>query len=131
MDKPPYKKPQIIAAPKIRGVYWCAFWRDALLPEMWKQRPVLIISPRNRLNGPCTVLAISTDPQEGLGAAWAHKLSLEIEKGRSSWVVCNHIYTVSPSRLAQVKGGVPRLAEAEFNTILTKLFDWLPALPGA
>ena len=129
MDKPPRVPPRIIAAPKIRGVYWCEFWRDAMLPEMWKKRPVVVVSYKNTLSGPCSVLAVSTDPQEGLSAQWAHKLSIQVEAGRESWVVCNHIYTVSPSRLEQVSGGVPRLNEAEFNTILGKLFKWLPKLP--
>jgi mRNA interferase MazF len=129
MDKPPYVKPTILAAPKIRNVYWCDFWKDALLPEMWKKRPVLVVSYKNRLNGPCTVLAISTDPQEGQSAVWAYPLPIEVEPGRKSWVVCNHLYTVSPSRLSQVRGGVPRLDETHFNAILAKLYEWLPRLP--
>jgi mRNA interferase MazF len=129
MDKPPYVKPRIQAAPKIRGIYWCDFWKDALLPEMWKTRPVLVVSFKNLLSGPCAVLAISTDPQEGKSAQWGHELSVRIEAHRQSWVVCNHIYTVSPSRLSQVKGAVPRLKEDEFNIILGKLLTWLPKMP--
>lgn len=131
MERPPYVKPKIVAAPKIRALYWCDFWKDALLPEMWKKRPVLVVSYKNTLSGPCSVLALSTDKQEGLSAAWAHKLSFQIEAGRDSYVVCNHIYTVSPSRFEQVGGKVPRLNEEEFNTILGKLFMWLPKLPEA
>jgi hypothetical protein len=41
MDKPPYVKPTILAAPKIRNVYWCDFWKDALLPEATGPRGVL------------------------------------------------------------------------------------------
>ncbi|OQW43431.1 MAG: hypothetical protein A4S12_04930 [Proteobacteria bacterium SG_bin5] len=130
MDKPPYLKPVIVAAPKIRNIYWCDFWHDALLPEMWKTRPVLVISYRNLLNGPCTVVPISTDPQEGRSAAWAYPLPIELEKGRASWVVCNHLYTVSPSRFSQIRGTVPRLAEEHFNAILTKILAWLPTLPA-
>lgn len=130
MDKPPYVTPTITAAPKIRSIYWCAFWKDALLPEMWKTRPVLVVSYKNFLKGPCAVLAISTDPQEGRSAEWGHKLSIQLEGGRDSWVVCNHIYTVSPSRLRQVRGKVPRLQVDEFNLILEKMLRWLPKLPG-
>lgn len=121
MDKPPKITPIIKAAPKIRNIYWCDFWRDARLPEMWKKRPVLVVSYKNSLTGPCSVLAISTDPQEGQSAQWAYKLPIEIERGRESWVVCNHIYTLSPSRFEQVDGAVPRLAEQHFNAILDKL----------
>lgn len=131
MDKPAYIKPKLISAPKIRGIYWCNFWKDVMLPEMWKKRPVLVVSFKNLLNGPCSVLAISTDEQVGTSAQWAHKLAVNIEVGRQSWVACNHIYTVSPSRLEQVRGGVLRLQEDEFNAILAKLFAWLPTLPKA
>ena len=97
-----------------------------MLPEMWKKRPVLVVSYKNTLFGPCSVLAISTDPQEGHSEQWAHKLPIQVQKGRDSWVVCNHIYTVSPSRLEQVGGGVPRLSEADFDVVLAKLLKWLP-----
>ena len=129
MDKPPKIPPQIIAAPKIRSIYWCHFWKDAILPEMWKKRPVIVVSYLNTLSGPCSVLALSTDPQEGLSEKWAYKLPFQVERGRDSWVVCNHIYTVSPSRLEQVGGLVPRLDEASFNKVLEKLFVWLPKIP--
>ncbi|MBU2340284.1 MAG: type II toxin-antitoxin system PemK/MazF family toxin [Alphaproteobacteria bacterium] len=100
-----------------------------MLPEMWKKRPVLVVSFKNTLSGPCSVLALSTDPQEGESAEWAYPLPIEVERGRKSWVVCNHIYTVSPSRLEQVRGGVPRLAEDPFHEILERLFAWLPRIP--
>lgn len=129
MDKPPQIKPIIVAAPKIRGIYWCDFWKDAMLPEMWKKRPVLVISYKNHLYGPCTVLAISTDPQEGHSEQWAYKLPNEVQKGRESWVVCNHVYTVSPSRLEQVRGKVLRVPEEPFHEILDKMFTWLPKIP--
>jgi mRNA interferase MazF len=131
MDKPPYIKPSLRAAPSIRGLYWCDFWKDVRLPEMWKKRPVLIVSTKNTLAGVCSVLAISTDPQEeGWSAQWGYKLATPVQKGRDSWVVCNHIYTVATSRLEQVRKN-PRLKEEEFNTILAKLFMWLPKLPDA
>ena len=56
--------PRIIAAPKIRQIYWCEFWSDAIRPEMWKTRPVVVMSYRNKLSGPCLVLPISTKEQD-------------------------------------------------------------------
>ena len=100
-----------------------------MLPEMWKKRPVLVVSFKNTLSGPCSVLAISTDEQEGLSEEWGYKLPLQVQRGRDSWVVCNHIYTVSPSRLEQVRGGTMRLDEGNFNSILEKMFRWLPTIP--
>lgn len=131
MEKPPYIKTTLQAAPRIRGVYWCDFWKDVRLPEMWKKRPVLVVSTKNTLSGVCSVLAVSTDPQEeGWSAQWGHKLSIRVQRGRDSWVVCNHIYTVATSRLEQARKN-PRLNEPEFNAILGKLFTWLPKLPEA
>jgi mRNA interferase MazF len=126
MDKPPFIKPTITAAPKVRGIYWCDFWKDARLPEMWKKRPVLIVSLKNTLHAPCSVLAISTDSQEeGWSSQWAHKLERRVQKDRDSWVVCNHIYTVAVSRLEPSKRN-PRISPEEFQIILGILYKWLP-----
>lgn len=121
--------PRLHGAPKIRGMYWCDFWRDAWIPEMWKTRPIIVISYRNTLQGPCLVVPTSTDPQEGRSKEWAHELSLKPD-GRQSWVICNHLYTVSPSRLSQFRGQIPRVPEDEFNVILSKVLNWLPRLPA-
>ena len=46
----------LASAPKIRSVYWCRFWTDALRPEFYKTRPVVIVSHDNRLDGPPRVV---------------------------------------------------------------------------
>ena len=61
-NKPPWVAPRIKAAPKIRQIYWCDYWQDARLPEMWKTRPVIVVSYKNTLTGPCLVVPVSTDP---------------------------------------------------------------------
>src|SRR5271154_6210644 len=76
-NKPPWVQPRIKAAPKIRQIYWCDYWKDARLPEMWKTRPVIIVSYKNTLTGPCLVVPVSTEPQDN--NPWAHRLSIEIE----------------------------------------------------
>jgi mRNA interferase MazF len=73
-QKPQRVQPRIIAAPKIRQLYWCDFWQDAMLPEMWKTRPVIVVSYKNALYGPCLVVPTSTDPQTD--NPWAHRLSV-------------------------------------------------------
>ena len=121
---------RIKSAPSIRQIYWCNFDMQPILPEMGKKRPALILSYKNNLKGHCLVLPISTSDQIGSSAEWAHQLSLELESGRRSYVICNHLYTVSTSRLQPLhKTSVPRLAESEFNQILTKVLAWLPKLP--
>ncbi|MBC8158835.1 MAG: type II toxin-antitoxin system PemK/MazF family toxin [Alphaproteobacteria bacterium] len=128
---PPRIKPKIKAAPKIRQVYWCKFWDDAILPEMWKERPVLIISGNNVLNGHCAVLPMSTQPQKGYSERWAHKLSFRPDGEEDTWVVCNHLCTVSTGRLSQFRGNaIPRLDGDEFNTILAIMYKRLPVPQG-
>jgi len=125
--KPPKVHPRIKAAPKIRQIYWCDFPRDAQLPEMWKTRPVVVLSYKNTLHGPCLVAPLSTDPQ--LGNPWALPASISLD-GRNTWVVCNHLYTVAPSRFSAFPGGkIPRFKEEEFHQILGLVLQWLPRLP--
>jgi mRNA interferase MazF len=120
----------IKAAPKVRQLYWCDFRGDARLPEMGKKRPAIILSYRNTLHGIVLVLPTSTDPQEGISGQWAHKLSFQQDGKRDSWVVCNHLYTVSTQRLEPFGGPrIPRLEEDEFNLILATTLSWLPRLP--
>lgn len=123
-QKPQWVQPRIIGAPKIRQLYWCDFWKDAMLPEMWKTRPVIVISYKNSLHGPCLVVPTSTDPQDT--NPWAHKLSVTFD-GVQSWAVCNQPSTVSPGRFSQFAGRIPRVPEADFNAILALLQKWLPA----
>jgi len=121
--RPPWVKPSIIAAPKIRQVYWCEFWADARLPEMWKTRPVVVVSYKNTLTGPCLIIPFSTEPQDS--NPWAHRLGERIE-GVQAWAVCNQPCTVSPSRFTQFRGRIPIMEAADFNAVLTLLMKWLP-----
>jgi mRNA interferase MazF len=92
---------------------------------MWKTRPVVVISYKNTLHGPCLVVPVSTDAQDS--NPWAYRLSIEIEgNGVSSWAVCNQPVTVSPSRFAQFRGNIPLLPKADFNQVLERLMNWLP-----
>jgi mRNA interferase MazF len=116
---PPRVKPRIIAAPKIRQLYW----RDAQLPEMWKARPVVVVSYRNTLHGPCLVVPTTTEPQSG--NPWALKLTTSID-GRNAWAICNQPSTIASSWLFRAKGKVPCLSEAEFKEVLALLLRWLP-----
>jgi mRNA interferase MazF len=123
--KPQWVDPRIVAAPKIRQIYWCDFWSDAHLPEMWKTRPVIVVSYKNTLHGPCLVVPISTEP-DNAGNEWAHKLSIKIEGTFDSWAICNQPSTVAPSRFSQFKGEIPLLPKTDFNQVLELLMKWLP-----
>jgi mRNA interferase MazF len=122
-QKPVWIEPRIKTAPKIRQLYWCDFWKDAILPEFWKTRPVIVVSFKNTLHGPCLVIPTTTIPQDG--NPWAHRLSVVFD-GVQSWAVCNQPSTVSPSRFGQFKGRIPLVPETDFNAILAMLNQWLP-----
>lgn len=123
-EAPPRVPPRILAAPKIRQIYWCDFWQDAHLPEMWKTRPVVVVSYKNTLHGPCLVVPLSTVPHDPADP-WAYRLSVEIE-GVASWAICNLPSTVAPSRFSQFKGKIPLLPKPDFNEVLGRLMKWLP-----
>jgi len=120
---PPRVTVRIRAAPKLRQIYWCDFPRDAQLPEMWKTRPVVIVSYKNTLTGHSLVVPTTTSPQGN--NPWACQLAAYIA-GRENWAVCNQPYTVANSRLSQSHGAIPLVSEAEFNQILERLMRWLP-----
>lgn len=125
-DRPPRIQPRLVSAPKIRRLYYCDFWKDAQLPEFWKTRPVVVVSFKDTLHGPCTVIPTSTDPQQGNN--WAHEFSVGFD-GIQSWAVCNHPVTIAPSRLSQFKGRIPIVPQVDFDAILRLLLIWLPKLP--
>jgi len=118
---PPRVKPSVIGAPKIRQMYWCRLPRDAELPELWKLRPVIIVSYRNRLTGHVTVIPTTTVEQTD--NEWAYKLATTM--GRPSWAICDKPMTVAVSRLTRFRT-IPRLTEDEFDEVLRLLHRWLP-----
>ena len=120
---PPRVAVRIRAAPKLRQIYWCDFPRDAQLPEMWKTRPVVVVSYKNTLTGHCLVVPTSTSPQGN--NPWACQLTAHIA-GRENWAICNQPYTVANSRLSQTHGTIPLVSKAEFNEIIQRLTAWLP-----
>jgi mRNA interferase MazF len=89
---------QLLAAPKPRQVYWCKYPEDAIKPEFWKRRPVVVISRNNSLRGPVTVLPMTTGNQ--YGNKWAVELISPLNQ-KQSWIVCNHPTTFSTARLVQ------------------------------
>lgn len=118
----------IKASPNIRNVYYCAFPDTARPPEFSKRRPVVVVSYKNSLAGPILVVPITTQSQPG--NVWAIKLARNPTPGETCevWVVCNHLYTVSCTRLTATHGIVPRLTPAEFHPIHETILKWIPVL---
>jgi len=125
---PPRVAPKVNAAPRIRQIYWCRLPIDAELPELWKVRPVIIVSYRNTLHGAVTAIPTTTVEQDA--NPWAHKLTISLDASKVSWAICDKPVTVAVSRL-QPHRVIPRLTEAEFNEVMARLLAWLPKLPGS
>lgn len=97
------------------------------MPEMWKVRPVVVVSFKNTLHGAVTVIPCTTVDQKD--AKFAFKLETTIGGDVESWALCDKVSTVAVSRLIPDKDGIRRMPEEEFNGLLTVLFSWLPKLP--
>jgi mRNA interferase MazF len=104
-------------------MYWCRLPQDAELPELWKVRPVVVISYRNTLSGHVTAVATTTVEQPD--NEWAYRLTTNL--GRPSWAICDKPLTVAVSRLQRFRV-IPRITEGELREILTRLYRWLPVL---
>lgn len=125
---PPRVAPKVKAAPRIRQIYWCRLPVDAELPELWKIRPVIIVSYRNTLHGAVTAIPTTTVEQDA--NPWAYRLTTSLDASKVSWAICDKPMTVAVSRL-QPHRIIPRVTEAEFSEVLARLLAWLPKLPGA
>jgi mRNA interferase MazF len=120
---PPRVTPEIRRAPRIGELYWCRLPKDAELPEMWKTRPVIIISPSNTLSGSVTLIPTSTVEQ---GAnKWAEMLDTSID-GEKSFAICDQLLTLAASRLRAPERVAPRISPDEINRIVTKIHSRLP-----
>lgn len=119
---PPKIQPRLKSAPKIKGLYWCDFPKDAQLPEFWKRRPVVILSFKNTLHGAVTVIPCSTKAQK---SKWAFPMRTTIDN-KAAWAICDKPTTVAVSRLIQDKHGIKRLPDDEFNEMLSLVLEWLP-----
>lgn len=124
---PPRHPPKLKAQPAIRQFFWCDFPKDAHMPEMWKVRPVIVVSYRNTLRGAVTVVPCTTVDQQG--APWAFPLRTTIDGTNPSWALVDKITTVAVSRLTPDKTGMRRMPVSEFDDLLTLLLRWLPR-PG-
>lgn len=120
---PPRVEPRLRSAPRIRQIHWCDFPKDAQLPEMWKRRPVVILSKAAHYYGTVTILPLTSADQSGNPAAFRLDPSVT---GEECWVLCDKITTVAVSRLVPNKGGEMRMPHEVFNRMLARVLDQLP-----
>jgi len=131
-EKPPYRKPSLKSAPRIRQILACrfpnggaAFLNGAIAPEFYKIRPVLIISKKARLDGIATILPLTTSPQNGNPAAY--KIISGITP-KQSWIICDYITSISVARLSAERRIILFPPEEEFAQILALMHRFLPQL---
>ena len=122
--RPPRIQPSLKAAPKIGQVYWCDFPQDAQLPEMWKRRPVIILSPRNTLFGAATVVPLTTK-EDNATNTWAVKITSPLKQAEN-WALCNHPTTIAVSRLIQAGRIIPKIDAKELALVIERTLQWLP-----
>ena len=103
-ERPPKKQPQLKSAPKIREFFWCDFPRDAQLPELWKRRPVIILSKNAILHGAVTVIPCSTQAEQDPRFAFPLRTTID---GRAAWAICDKPTTVAVSRLLPAQALFP------------------------
>lgn len=121
-----------IREPRIKEVFWCRF-TDAIHPEFGKERPVIVVSRKNRL-GTFSIVAPITTAEENAEDPAALKLSSNPNPNSDAdcWVLPNHLYTVSHWRLQRFKCKVegklvtPRVSQADFNKIVNAMWEALP-----
>ena len=121
-----------ILEPRIKQVFWCRF-TDAIEPEFGKDRPVVIISPKNKLGTFSLVLPItSIDPEDDETNSHHLPNNPNPNQEKNSWVITNHIYSVSHWRLRRFwnheegKLVTPLIADNIFQIIIQKTFKALP-----
>lgn len=123
---PIYVKPRLKGPPRMRQMFWCDFPMDARLPELWKRRPVIILSKNASLYGTATVVPVSTQDQGH--SPFAFKLDSTFD-AKPAWAICDKITTVAVSRLVPNKTGNVRLPPEEFDGMLRVVLGLLPQLP--
>ena len=113
---------RIKTSPKVGNLYWCRFVPEEVihLPEIWKTRPVVIISRKNNLRGKVVVLPLSS-AQENEQNPFSLPVSARLSAllgGRVSWVLCDHPLTVATSRLEYLERMPVRMDQEEFDRMI-------------
>jgi mRNA interferase MazF len=122
-ERPPWVRPRLKSAPRIRQLYWCDFPKDAQLPEFWKRRPVIILSKNANLYGTVVIIPCSTVDQGHSKSAFSLSSSID---GRMAWAICDKPTTVAVSRLVPSRGVIPRMAQQEFDLMVAVVQGFLP-----
>lgn len=122
-----------ILEPRIKEVFWCRF-TDSIFPEFGKERPVVVVSRKNKL-GTFSVVAPITTCDDNADGPDALKLTSNPNPNSDAdcWVLPTHLYTVSHWRLQRFRDKLdgrlvtPRVSQADFDRIIVAMLGNLPA----
>lgn len=118
------------STPKLAQVYWCEF-SPPVLPELGKNRPVVVLSRQNTLGGMVTVAPITTSPQQNAEKRRWVKIQAPFNENEEAWVLCKHIIAVSARRLNVHNNDIERdditkIPDVKFQEIVHKILNDLP-----
>lgn len=121
--KPPKPPLRIKSVPRFAEVYWCDFAISNVLPEFDDVHPVIVIRSGQRLANPHMVIPMTTVDHSG--DVYAYRMPVNPNPKRpetTSWVICNHIYTVASERLFPLKdryenSAYPKIGNADMHQI--------------
>ena len=98
--KPPKPPLRIKSVPRYAEVYWCDFSISNVLPEFDDVHPVVVIRSGQKLSNPHIVVPMTTSDHAGDHYAYALPVNPNPKRAdTTSWVLCNHLYTVASERL--------------------------------
>jgi mRNA interferase MazF len=105
MNYKPPKPPLVLkSVPRFGQVFWCDFSISNVLPEFDDVHPVIVIRSGQKLANPHLVVPMTSI--DHTGDVYAYRMPVNPnpkQPDRSSWVLCNHIYTVASERLKPIR----------------------------
>lgn len=114
-------------------IMWCAFSEDAPLPEFRGEHPVVVVQSAKDLKDTCVVVPMTTRAHNP--SPTVHKLKRGANPaapGVDSWAICDHLYTVSQTRLRpfQHRGyqAVPRITQEDVEGIVSCIQKGFPQI---
>lgn len=114
-------------------VFWCDFPADAPPEEFHAEHPAVVVKSANDLKDTCIVVPMTSLPNAV--SPVIHKLRRNYNPARpdlDAWAVCNHLYTVSQSRLRpfQHKGQqvTPKMQDDDLDDVLACIRRALPQI---
>jgi uncharacterized protein YifN (PemK superfamily) len=115
---------------------WCAFSEGALLPEFRGEHPVVVVQSAKDLKDTCVVVPMTSARHNPSPTVYKLKAGYNpAARGVESWVICNHLYTVSQARLRpfQHRGyqAVPKIHQDDLEGIVACIRQGFPQIFAA